>query len=128
MNLAGQAGAELRQGNVAASAMHLALALPGGNSLRGGRAAVRAGLSGLGLSDDVARGVRGVLGSGSGAQWGVQALDGGGAMVHRFVPGNNEVSAALYTYTLDAAGKVVGSAKQVYDKAGAVANTVKTYK
>ena len=128
MNLAGQAGAELRQGNVAASAVHLAFAMPGSNSLRGSRAAVRAGLSGLGLSNDVARGVRGVLGSGSGTQWGVRALEGGGVMVHRFVPGSNEVSAAIYTYTLDAAGTVVGSAKQVYDNAGAIANTMKTYR
>ena len=49
-------------------------------------------------------------------------------MVLGLVPGDNSVSSALYTYTLDAAGKVFGAAKEVYDKSGAVAETIKTFK
>ena len=69
-----------------------------------------------------------MLGSGCRAQLGVRALEDGGAMVHGWVPGDNSVSSALYTYTLDAAGKVFGAAKEVYDKSGAVAETIKTFK
>lgn len=100
--------------------------LPGGEGFIGGsRAAVRAGLGGLGLSDDVARGVRGVLGSGAGQEWGVQALESGGAMVYRFNKGTNTVSSAIYMYLVNAAGKVEDIGKQAYDAGGAIAGTLK---
>lgn len=82
----------------------------------------------MGLSDDVARGVKGILRGGMGTSYSIQSLEGGGALVHRFVPGSNTVSAAIWTYTLDASGAMAGMAKQAYEATGAIPNTLKIYK
>jgi hypothetical protein len=107
--------------------LNLALALPVGRAVTGTRAAVRAAAAGLGLSDDVTKGVRAALGSGAGQQFMVEALEDGGAVVRRFKQGDNKVSAAVYTYVIDAQGKIAATAKQVYDEAGAIAGTLKQY-
>ena len=98
----------------------------GGGGVQGSKAAVRAGLGGLDLSDDVAQGVRRALGSGGGQLWGVHRLEDGGAMVHRFVQGDNTVSSAVYTYRVapDGSTKV---AKQAYEATGYIEGTTKSY-
>lgn len=57
----------------------------------------------------------------------VEATSDGGASVARWVQGKNGVSSAMYHYIIDNGGKVVGAAKQVYDKAGFIAGTFKIY-
>jgi hypothetical protein len=95
--------------------------------ISGTRAGVREGLAGLKLGEKVLAGVRGVLSSGRTDQVMVQATSDGGATVLRWVKGDNTVSSAMYHYVIDNTGKVVGAAKQAYDKAGAIAGTFKPY-
>jgi len=90
----------------------------GGGAVQGTKAAVRGGLTSLGLADDVAKGVRGVLSSGRGEQWGVEATKEGGAIVHRFVKGGDGKSSAIYTYIVDKAGRVAGTVQRGFDEAG----------
>jgi hypothetical protein len=85
-------------------------------TLLGSRAAIRAGISGLGVSDDLGRGIRSVLGSGKG-EYGVELLDEGAA-VHRFVPGRTPGRGAIYTHRLDANGRVIGTLQRGSDQAG----------
>jgi hypothetical protein len=103
----------LMAGEIAANA------LPGGGeAVQGTKAAVRAGLRGLDAAPEVVRGIRGVLSSGKGQEWGVQLLEGGGAMVNRFVKGGDRVSSAIYTYILDEAGKVTSILQRGFDRLG----------
>jgi YD repeat-containing protein len=115
-----------REGRFGAALASAFFALPGGRAIRGGKAAVRAGIEALEVSDDVVRGIRRSLRSGGGAEWGVQKLDDGGALVHRFVPGNNNVSSTVYTYRVNPDGTVTAG-KQAYDAAGYIEGTTKTY-
>lgn len=96
-------------------------------TVMGTKAVVRGGIAGLGLAEKVVSGVRGVLSSGRADQVMVQATSDGGATVLRWVKGNNAVSSAMYHYVIDNTGKVVGAAKHAYDKAGAIAGTLKPY-
>jgi hypothetical protein len=57
-----------------------------------------------------------------------QLLYSGPRLSVRSKPGAQpSVSSAMYHYVLDNAGKVVGAAKQVFDKVGAIAGTIKIY-
>ena len=96
-------------------------------SISGSKAAIRAGLGALEIADEVTSGVSRVLTSGSGQAWGVRVLEGGGAAVNRWVKGGDGNTSVLWTYTIDASGKLAGIAKQQYDKAGAVAGSLKHY-
>jgi hypothetical protein len=120
------------RGDIAAGVGYGVLAavgsIPGGEeAVVGSKFAVRAGLSKLGLGDDVVKGVRGVLSSGAGQEWGVRAAEGGGAIVNRFVQGKNKVSSVLWTYVLDGTGAVTSTAKQAYEATGAIPGTLKRY-
>lgn len=95
--------------------------------LIGTKAAIREGLSSLKLSGKVASGVRRALSSGRTDAAMVEATSDGGANVYRWVKGDNEVSSTMYHYVIDNKGKIVGSDKQAYDKAGAIAGTQKSY-
>ena len=113
----------------ARAGLALAGAVPGGGgAISGSKAAVRAGLGRLGLSDDLARVVRGILGTGGGQEWGVRLLEEGGAVVNRFVKGGDGNMAVLWSYILDARGGIVDIAKQQYNAAGAVAGSLKNYR
>jgi hypothetical protein len=101
------------------SAEIAANALPGGEeSVQGTKAAVRAGLRGLDAAPDVVRGIKGVLTSGRGEEWGVQVLENGGAMVNRFKMGGDRSSSAIYTYILDASGNVTNILQRGFDRLG----------
>ncbi|PYO69992.1 MAG: hypothetical protein DMD37_05055 [Gemmatimonadetes bacterium] len=94
-------------------------AIPGGGeAVQGTKAAVRAGLRGLDAAPEVIRGIKGVLSSGRGEEWGVQLLEGGGAMVNRFVKGGDRVSSAIYTYIVDKGGKVTSILQRGFDQLG----------
>jgi hypothetical protein len=131
VNGLGRAADDVQHGDLGSAAVNVALSVPivpgEGAAVSGTKAAVRGGLEALGLSDKVLSGVRGVLSSGRADQVLVRAAEDGGASVMRWVKGSNTVSSAMYHYVLDNAGKVVGAAKQVYDKAGAIAGTFKIY-
>lgn len=62
---------------------------------------------------------------GAGQHWGVDALEDGGALVHRWKAGSNQVSSAIYTYLVDAAGAVVGYGKRAFGMAGYIPRTLK---
>ena len=92
---AGRVGAGVGYGVMAALG-----SVPGGEeALIGSKAVVRAGLGKLGLAEDVAKGVRGLLSSGKGEEWGVQAAEGGGAMVSRFVKGGWQELSDLHLHS-----------------------------
>ncbi len=104
---------------VAYGALAIVGVIPGGEEgIIGTKAAVRAGLGKLRLTDDVAKGVRGLLGAGRGEEWGVHAMEGGGAVVNRFVKGGDGKSSAIYTYLLDKSGNVRGMLQRGFDEAG----------
>jgi len=120
-------------GNVLKGAGYTALAASGfipvgGGAVAGTKAAVRAGMAKLGLADDVLSGVRKVLSSGAGQAWGVRAAEDGGAIVNRFVKGNNTVSSVVWTYIIDAKGQIGGIAKQAYEETGNILGTLKNYR
>jgi RHS repeat-associated protein len=131
VNGLGRAADDVQHGNLGSAAVNVALSVPivpgEGAAVSGTKAVVRGGLEALGLSDKVLSGVRGVLSSGRADQVLVRAAEDGGANVIRWVAGKNGVSSALYHYVIDNAGKVIGAAKQAYDKAGAIAGTFKIY-
>lgn len=84
--------------------------------LTGSRQAIRAALRSAGVSDDLARGIRSVLGSGKGT-YAVELLDDG-ALIHRYVPGGDPGKSAIYTYRLDSSGRVMGLIQRAFDEMG----------
>jgi RHS repeat-associated protein len=100
-----RAGDQVRDGQPVRAAGTAALAIfssvPAGRAVQGTKAAVRASLGALDLNSDVTRAANRLIRDfGRAEQVGVEVVEGGGAVVHRFVAGADGSSSAVYTYCM----------------------------